>query len=325
LARLDRLSGRRAISGLPGWWAISGLPGWWTISRLTGAIAWVSRIMRGWTVDWPVHGVGWAVVRWVIAPVAAVSWVVVVRHRSWAVPVAGWTIAAVPAAPWAVVIVDAVASPTPSPATPTPGLVARNQGSDSDTGSEGDEGRGHNGARTWRSVDHGRVVLRHIDYLRIRRLNDIDGLACDLLHLNLLLLIAAQRSCGIGLGAQTLDGSSYFRLIGCHSLPNGGVVVDVVRHHLEHGREGDQSDEGRIEPLLLGGIGERGAGEVRVLRKPVGDVQNLLGVGGSRCDLGQERVGIECDRGEELIELLRSGRRRQRCGLIRRRGSGLGL
>jgi hypothetical protein len=80
----------------------------------------------------------------------------------------------------------------------------------------------------------------------------------------------------------------------------------------------------KAEPLLLGGIGERGAGEVRVLRKPVGDVQNLLGVGGSRCDLGQERVGIKCDRGEELIQLLRSGRRRRR-GLLWRRGSGLGL
>jgi hypothetical protein len=109
------------------------------------------------------------------------------------IPDARGTIAAVPAAPWAAIVVDAV-TPSPAPATPTPRLVARNQRSDTDTDSEGDERRCHNGARTWRSVDHGRVVLRHIDYLRIRRLNDIDGLACDLLHLNLLLLIAAERS-----------------------------------------------------------------------------------------------------------------------------------
>jgi hypothetical protein len=36
--------------------------------------------------------------------------------------------------------------------------------------------------------------LRHIDYLRIRRLDDIDRLTGLLLHLNLLLLVAAQRT-----------------------------------------------------------------------------------------------------------------------------------
>jgi hypothetical protein len=75
----------------------------------------------------------------------------------------------------------------------------------------------------------------------------------------------------------------------------------VLGHHLKHGREVDQGKKGGIEPLLLCGIGERGAGEVRVLRKPVVNVQNLLWIRGRRCNLGKQRVGIKCDRGQELV------------------------
>jgi hypothetical protein len=60
-----------------------------------------------------------------------------------------------------------------------------------------------------------------------------------LLHINLLLRIAAQGSRGIGLRAETLDGRCYFGLIGCDGLADCSVVVDVFGHHLEHSWKGD--------------------------------------------------------------------------------------
>jgi hypothetical protein len=81
-----------------------------------------------------------------------------------------------------------------------------------------------------------------------------------LLHLDLLLLGAAQRSGVIRLGAQPLDRGSHLRLIGNHSLPNCRIVVDIFRHHLEHVRETEQSKKCRIESMPLCGFDLSGAG-----------------------------------------------------------------
>ena len=68
---------------------------------------------------------------------------------------------------------------------------------------------------------------------------------------------------------------------------NRGIVVDILRHHLDHLGKADQSDKSRIKPLLLGGGGQLGHGEVLVLPQPVIHIQNLLRIGGSRRDLRQ--------------------------------------
>ena len=143
------------------------------------------------------------------------------------IPDAGWTIATHPnSAPRAAIVVDAV-TPTPSPATPAPRLIIGHQESDADAYSEGDERGCDNGAGARGNVDDGGVVLRDVDDLRIGRLDDIDGLIGDLLHLNLLLLVGAKGSSGIGLAAQALDGCSHLGLVGRHRLANCGVVVDM--------------------------------------------------------------------------------------------------
>jgi hypothetical protein len=134
-------------------------------------------------------------------------------------------------------------------------LVVGEQDANADADSEGDERGCDDGAGAGRSVDDGGIVLRHVNDLRIGRLNDVDGLAGDLLDFDLLLLIAAERSGGVGLGPKALDGSSHLSLIGRRGLADRGVVVDVIRHHLKHGREGDESEEGWIEALFLRGIG----------------------------------------------------------------------
>jgi hypothetical protein len=174
-------------------------------------------------------------------------------------------------------------------------MIIGDKSTDTDADAEADEGRCHNGACSWPDVDNCWVVLRHVDNLRVGGLNDVYGLTRGLLHLNLLLLIAAQSSRRVGLRAQALDGGGDFGLIGRNRLPDRRVVIDVLRHHLEHGRKGDQRDECRVKSLRLGTIGERSAGEALVIDEPVVDVENLLGISGGRRDLSEERVRIERD------------------------------
>jgi hypothetical protein len=117
-------------------------------------------------------------------------------------------------------------------------MVVDEECSDAYAYTKADERRCHDAAG-WSDVDDGWVVLRHIDNLRIGRLNGVDRLTGGLLDVNLLLRIAAQGSRGVGLRAETLDGRGYLGLIGCDGLTDCRVVVDVFGHHLEHGGKGD--------------------------------------------------------------------------------------
>lgn len=101
--------------------------------------------------------------------------------------------------------------------------------------------------------------MRHIDDLRIRRLNHVDGLARRLLHLNGLLRVAAQRPSGVGLRAKPLNRVGHGALITGEGFADGGIIVNVLRHHLEHLREVHQGNEGGVESLLLRGVGQRRA------------------------------------------------------------------
>ena len=61
-----------------------------------------------------------------------------------------------------------------------------------------------------------------------------------------------------------------------------------------------------------------------MLLHPALRLHDLLGIGGGREDLGDQLVGIQGDRGDELLQLGRSGLRRLyrgwRDGLVRRIG-----
>ena len=191
------LSGGWAIAWVVGRGTIAGVIGGWPISGLTvggRAIAWVSVIMRGRTINRPLGGVGWAVVWRMIAPVSAVSGIAGVVGWSRVIPDGRWTIAADPdSSPWAAVVVDAV-TPSPSPASPSPRLVVGYQRTDSDSCTEGDESCCYDRACAGRSVDDGGVVLRDVDDLRLGGLNDVDGLIGDCLDFDLLLLVGAEGS-----------------------------------------------------------------------------------------------------------------------------------
>jgi hypothetical protein len=128
-----------------------------------------------------------------------------------------------------------------------------------------------------------------------------------------LLLIAAQRARGVGLTSQALNGICHPCLIGREGIPDGGVVVNVLCHHVEDLREIYECDECGVETLLLRRIGEGGSRQARICRQPIINVQNLLRVGRSRHYLRQQRVRIQGDGRQQLIQLLGSERCRL-CG-----------
>jgi hypothetical protein len=84
----------------------------------------------------------------------------------------------------------------------------------------------------------------------------------------------------------------------------------MLRHHLHHIGKADQGNKCRVESLLLGSSGQLRKGHAAVLRQPVVHVQNLLRISGGGSDLGEKRVGVESDGSQQLIQLLRRGRRR---------------
>jgi hypothetical protein len=115
-----------------------------------------------------------------------------------------------------------------------------------------------------------------------------------------------------------LDRRRHLSLIGGDRRANGGIVVNVLRHHLDHLGKAGQRNKCRIKPLLLGSSGQLGFGEVVVLRQPVVDVQNLLRIGGGGGDLRQQSIRVESDRGQKLVQLLRRRWRRALSLKVRR-------
>jgi hypothetical protein len=122
---------------------------------------------------------------------------------------------------------------------------------------------------------------------------------------------AFQSSRVIGLIPQPLDRVGDGSLIRGKCSPDGGIVVDVLRHHLQDLRETRQRDKCWIEALLLGRVRERRPRQSGVLHQPVVNIQNFLGIGRSRSDLRQQRIGIKRDRSQQLVKLLR----RRKCSL----------
>jgi hypothetical protein len=137
------------------------------------------------------------------------------------------------------------------------------------------------------------------------------------LHFYLLLRIAAKRTGGISLSPQPLNRLSNCSLIRRKCLPDGGIIVDILRHHVQDVREIYQRNKCRIEPLLLRCIGQRCARQPGVLLQPGINIQNLLRIRRCGGDLREQRIRIKSNRGEQLVQLFGCGRR----GLRRENGA----
>ncbi len=193
----------------------------------------------------------WPVIRWPVAPIAAIPWTVVIRHGARSIPGIRRTIPAMPTAPRTAVVINPPRSPIPSPAAPSPGLADQQRGNP-DANPERDQPRVQAAPR----IHHGGVILRHVHHLRIHRLDHVDGLTAVLLHLDLLLRSAAQGARCVGLRPQPLDRRRHLILIRRNRGPDGRIVINVLRHHRDHIRKPGQSYKRRIETLLLGSSGQ---------------------------------------------------------------------
>ena len=170
-----------------------------------------------------------------------------------------------------------------------------------------------------RAVDDRRAVRRHVDDLRVRRLDDDDFLRLDDLRLDLLLLGRLQGVVVLRLLPHPLAGVHDVGLLGEEGVAEVGRPLDVVGEPLHGVGEGGHRLDGRVPRLLGDGVRERLVLQVRVLRHPLLELDELERVGGRRERLGEERVGVERDRRHEGVELLRRELRRG----LRRRGGGL--
>lgn len=205
-----------------------------------------------------------------ITPVTAISRTIRPDDRTRTIPGLRRTIRIRPPSPITVIVVGAACAPVPSPTAPTPGLIVDQQSPDADSNSKTDK------RRPATNIDDGRVIFGHVHDLRRGWLNYIDRLTAGLLHLNLLLLTAAQRAGVVSLIAQTLDRGRNRSLVGVEGRADGGVVVDVLRHHLQHLREVHQGNKRGVEAVLLGCVGQRCSGEPGVVGEPIIDIENFL-------------------------------------------------
>jgi hypothetical protein len=101
-----------------------------------------------------------------------------------------------------------------------------------------------------------------------------------------------QRTCGVCLGPQPLDGRRDRSLISREGLTNRSIVVDVLGHHAQYVRKIDQRNECRIKSLLLGRVCEGRTCQPLILLQPVIHVEDFLRIGRSGCDLREQRIRV---------------------------------
>ena len=134
-------------------------------------------------------------------PVAAIAGATGIQNRTRSVPDVRRAIRISPTNPDRVIVIASARSPVPSPSTPSPRPIVDQQRPNRDPRSESDQRRYDNSSWVGFDVNHGGIVDRHINHLRVGGLDDIDGLPRRLLHFHLLLGSTVQRPSRIGLGS----------------------------------------------------------------------------------------------------------------------------
>ena len=123
--------------------------------------------------------------------------------------------------------------------------------------------------------------------------------------------------CGLAL---TLDGVHDVGTLAEDGVAKCACPLRVVGHRVENGGEWEEREDAWIPGEIVGlnGLSEGVTCERCVLLRPRGCIGDLIPKSGGGEDLGEERVGVEGDALDELVELLRrDGRRRGLLLLLR--------
>ena len=170
-------------------------------------------------------------------------------------------------------------------------------------------------------VDHCGLVVRDVDFGRRGRL-DHDVLLLVLgLDRDRLLLGGLQLAVVPGTGPQPLDRVHDIGLLRQHGVAELLRPIELLRHHRQHGRNLDQRFQAVVPALLGERAGERIALEGLVGLGPAVRLHDLERIGRGDQYLGQQRIRMERDRRDQLVELRRLEQRlRRRGGRLRRLG-----
>ncbi len=171
------------------------------------------------------------------------------------------------------------------------------------------------------AINHARVIVRHVDDARIRRLDyDLASLdAHDLLRRR------PQTAGVVSLPAQALHGIHHIRLLRQEGVAELLRPLQLVIHHLDDARERHQRFDTGVPVHLIERRGEGVAperGVVGVL-EPAPGLRDLERIGRGHQDLAQQLIGIKRDRRQQLIDLsgvVDRGTRLRRSHLLRLRG-----
>ena len=167
------------------------------------------------------------------------------------------------------------------------------------------------------TIDHGGIVIRHVELVRIGR-RDVDVLlAARALRGHRLLAGRLQLVVGLRLHTQALDRIHDVGLLRQHRVAELLRPVELVAHHVEHVGRGRERFYAVVPVLLVDRRLERVALESLVGIGPAVGLDDFERIGRGHEDFREQRVGIERDRSDQRIELA-SGQQ-----LLRRRRSRL--
>ncbi len=109
----------------------------------------------------------------------------------------------------------------------------------------------------------------------------------------------------MGLLAHALHRIHHVVLLREKCIAKVGGPLDVFRQELDNIGQGSQSLDARVPVLLLYGIGQLFLIHALVLGQPLLQLNDLEGIGGGHQHLAEQRIGIERDRRDQRIELVR--------------------
>ncbi len=168
-----------------------------------------------------------------------------------------------------------------------------------------------------------RVIVGNIHSVRIGRLDlnraltALIGIGHDLLR------PAPQPAVGLGTRTHSLHGGHYIRLLAQKGISQIGRPTNVAAQQPERIGKGHQGLDAGIPILLASRIHQLLSLKSAVLLKPLLGFGNLERVGARRQHLAEEGIGIESNRGHQIIQLLRRqhwpGRRRCLGWILRKR------
>ncbi len=170
------------------------------------------------------------------------------------------------------------------------------------------------------SPDVGRTIDGNIDHLRIGR-HDLD---CSLVILDVLgyhlLGSRPQTSIRPCLRAHPLHRAHHIGLLSEERVPKVGRPADIVGQQVERIRKRDQRLDARVPILLAGGFHARRSLKLAVLAHPLMCLNDLQRIRAGGQHLAEQRVRVQRDRRDQVIQLVRRQKWRSLLCILGRRG-----